>query len=133
MGNRKGCGILGGNLCRLTEEGGLSLRYSLEVQCALHMKYTWTLLSTKNLWTNFFRAKYFKKGHRVMSFSNSSGSHFWKSIFEVLDNVRLRVKVGSGSFWHNRWVSSGPLTMHARSDINHWLSSGLIILEIQTI
>ncbi|KAF5458696.1 hypothetical protein F2P56_022709 [Juglans regia] len=60
------------HLCKPTREGGLSLRNSLKVQRAFHMKFAWLLLSGYSLWINFFRAKYVKKGHVVLASNNSS-------------------------------------------------------------
>ncbi|KAF8405073.1 hypothetical protein HHK36_009970 [Tetracentron sinense] len=65
------------------------------------------------------KAKYVKKGHVALASDN--GSRFWKSVMgvlpEVLENVRLMVKEGKGSFWYDRWLSSGPLSPHPNVDI----------------
>ncbi|KAF8406683.1 hypothetical protein HHK36_008774 [Tetracentron sinense] len=107
------------HLCKPTNEGGLNLRNSLEVQRALHMKFAWRLMSGESLWNKFFQAKYVKKGHVALASDN--GSRFWKSVMgvlpEVLENVRLMVKEGKGSFWYDRWLSSGPLSLHPNVDI----------------
>ncbi|KAF8413601.1 hypothetical protein HHK36_001593 [Tetracentron sinense] len=107
------------HLCKPTNEGGLNLRNSLEVQRALHMKFVWHLMSGDSLWNKFFQAKYVKKGHVALASDNSS--RFWKSVMgvlpEVLENVRLMVKEGKGSFWYDRWLSSGPLSLHPNVDI----------------
>ncbi|KAF8365142.1 hypothetical protein HHK36_032850 [Tetracentron sinense] len=107
------------HLCKPTNEGGLNLRNSLEVQRALHMKFAWRLMSGDSLWNKFFQAKYVNKGHVALASDNDS--RFWKSVMgvlpEVLENVRLMVKEGKGSFWYDRWLSSGPLSLHPNVDI----------------
>lgn len=79
-------------LFKPTAERGLDLRDFKEVQHLLHMKFAYRLMSTKNLWTDFFRAKYLKDGHIALATAGSSGSHFWRSIIsnlpEVTDNVK---------------------------------------------
>ncbi|KAF8408105.1 hypothetical protein HHK36_007247 [Tetracentron sinense] len=67
----------------------------------------------------FSGAKYVKKGHVALASDN--GSRFWKSVMgvlpEVLENVRLMVKEGKRSFWYDRWLSSGPLSLYSNVDI----------------
>ncbi|KAG2685399.1 hypothetical protein I3760_10G124000 [Carya illinoinensis] len=86
------------------------------------MKFGWRLLASNNLWSLFFRAKYLKNSHLELAAVHPVGSRFWKWIMgvvpTVLENVRLKVKVGQRSFWFDQWMSSGPLYLHAQAVMN---------------
>ncbi|KAJ0086550.1 hypothetical protein Patl1_07518 [Pistacia atlantica] len=100
-------------ICKPYKEGGLGIRNFHEVQRALHMKFAWRLVTVDNLWTKFFRAKYVKHGHIFLAETRRNASRFWKSIMkvfpEVAENVLVKVREGSSSFWFDRWLASGPL------------------------
>ncbi|KAJ0094336.1 hypothetical protein Patl1_15029 [Pistacia atlantica] len=100
-------------ICKPYKEGGLGIRNFHEVQRALHMKFAWRLVTVDNLWTKFFRAKYVKQGHIFLAETRRNASRFWKSIMkvfpEVAENVLVKVREGSSSFWFDRWLASGPL------------------------
>lgn len=73
--------------------GWLGLRDLKEVQRSLHMKFAYRLMTSKNLWTDFFRAKYLKNGHIMLNVGRSYDSRFWRSVIsillEVMDNVEV--------------------------------------------
>ncbi|KAG2674106.1 hypothetical protein I3760_13G120400 [Carya illinoinensis] len=100
-------------ICKPYKEGGLGMRNFHEVQRSLHMKFAWRLLRIGSLWTKFFRVKYVKHSHIYLAEARSNSSRFWKSIMkvfpEVIENVIVKVREGSSSFWFDHWLASGPL------------------------
>lgn len=63
-------------MCLPIKEGGIGVRNLEEVQSSLFMKFGWNLLTTENLWTKFFKAKYVKLGHVALSIDDNKGSNF---------------------------------------------------------
>ncbi|KAG6673010.1 hypothetical protein I3842_16G088800 [Carya illinoinensis] len=95
------------------EEGGIGVRDISEVQRSLFMKFGWLLETQNFLWAKFFRAKYIKAGHAVLSLNCRSGSWFWKEVLvclpEILANSRWKAREGGISFWYDKFFESGPL------------------------
>ncbi|KAG6729530.1 hypothetical protein I3842_01G032600 [Carya illinoinensis] len=104
-------------VCKPTKEGGLGIRDFKKVQKSLQMKFAFRLIATNNLWTDFFRAKYSRNAHVLAHNKRPTDSRFWKSIIsvlpEVMDNVKVLVRGGNASFWFDRWLSSGLLSVGA--------------------
>lgn len=102
-------------LCKPTMEGGIGVRDFSEVQKAKHMKFAWRLLPMDNLWTRFFKAKYFRNRHVMEVYAKASYSRFWKSMVrvmpEVLENMHVWVREGNASFGFDKWLSWGPLAI----------------------
>ncbi|KAF5464238.1 hypothetical protein F2P56_014330, partial [Juglans regia] len=61
------------------------------------------------------RSKYLKDGHVSLAATNYRGSRLWRSILSMLPKVSKNVKVlvrgGNASFWYDRWLALGPLSV----------------------
>ncbi|KAG2685816.1 hypothetical protein I3760_10G143300 [Carya illinoinensis] len=70
----------------------------------------------------FFRAKYARDENLVMAASKETGSRLWKAMMqvflEVQENTRVRIKEGNVSFWHVKWLLSGPLSVQVQDIVN---------------
>ncbi|XP_035546552.1 uncharacterized protein LOC118348611 [Juglans regia] len=106
-------------------EGGLGMKDLKEVQKSLHMKFAFRILSSNNLWSDFFRAKYIRHSHFSTYKVKPTDSRFWRSIVkmlpEVMDNVNVLVRGGNASFWFDRWLASGPLSIRVEEITNNRL------------
>ncbi|TXG69366.1 hypothetical protein EZV62_004301 [Acer yangbiense] len=104
-----------GKVCKPTSEGGLGLRDLKDVQKSFLMKFAFRLLTSNNLWSDFFRAKYCRNDHILVRKGRPTDSRFWRSMVaiipEVVDNVKILVQGGNSSFWFDRWLASGPLSV----------------------
>ncbi|KAG2719727.1 hypothetical protein I3760_02G003400 [Carya illinoinensis] len=102
-------------LCQLVSKGGVGLRKLYEVQASLHMKLVWNLLQGNYIWLKFFLAKYVCQKH-ISIVDPLKGSKFWKMLLHNLPAVqkysKWNVREGKLSFWHDKWLSDGPLTDH---------------------
>ena len=65
-----------GNVCKPISEGGLGVRDFKEIQKSLYMKFAYQLLMVNNLWSEFFRAKYFKNKHITLHVQRLIDSQF---------------------------------------------------------
>ncbi|XP_040986544.1 uncharacterized protein LOC121234610 [Juglans microcarpa x Juglans regia] len=87
--------------------------------------FAFRILSSNNLWSDFFRAKYLRHGHFSTYKARPIDSRFWRSIVKmlpkVMDNVNVLVRGGNASFWFDRWLASGPLSIHVEDVINNGL------------
>ncbi|KAG6624731.1 hypothetical protein CIPAW_16G048000 [Carya illinoinensis] len=87
----------------------------MEVLKSLHMKLAYRLLTSTNLWPDFFRAKYCKNDHVLACKEGPIDSRFWRSMVaiipKVMENVKILVRGGNSSFWFDRWLVSGPLSV----------------------
>ncbi|KAG2705714.1 hypothetical protein I3760_05G069400 [Carya illinoinensis] len=103
------------HICKPIQEGGIGIRDFGDIQKALHMKFTWKLLSGNSLWADFFRGKYVRGKHLSLVDSNK-GTRFWKaigkSIPDILNNSQWLVRDGNISFWYDTWDDDGPLHDH---------------------
>ncbi|KAG2674096.1 hypothetical protein I3760_13G119500 [Carya illinoinensis] len=99
-------------ICRPTEESGLGIRDFGDIQWALHMKLAWHMISGHSLWAEFFRNKSVRGNHLYILAPNK-GTRFWRSIVksipDVLNNSKWRVREGNLSFWYDNWEECGPL------------------------
>lgn len=84
-----------------------------EVQRSFFMKFGWKILTQRSLWARFFRAKYVKNGHIVLSLECKPGLKFWRGIVEglsdLLQNSKWKVREGKVSLWFDKFLNSGPL------------------------
>lgn len=100
----------------------MALRDLREVQKFLHMKFPYRMLTSGNLWVDFFQEKYLKDRHFLEYVHRHSESRFWKSIMgsllEVMENVQVMLRGGNSSFWFDRRLSSSPLAVTV-SDIRN--------------
>ncbi|XP_042980144.1 uncharacterized protein LOC122310314 [Carya illinoinensis] len=101
------------DLCRPVSEGGVGLRKLQEVHTSLHMKLVWNLLHGTSMWSKFFLAKYVRQKH-ISIVDPLKGSKFWKTLLQNLPEVqkysKWQVRDGQLSFWHDKWLSDGPLS-----------------------
>ncbi|TXG59223.1 hypothetical protein EZV62_013796 [Acer yangbiense] len=85
-----------GKVCKPTSKGGLGLRDLKDVQKSLLMKFAFRLLTSNNLWSDFFRAKYCRNDHILVRKGRPTDSRFWRSMVaiipEVVDNVKILVR-----------------------------------------
>ncbi|XP_035540358.1 uncharacterized protein LOC118344262 [Juglans regia] len=112
-------------ICVPTKDGGLGMKDLKEVQKSLHMKFAFRILSSNNLWSDFFRAKYIRHSHFSTYKVKPTDSRFWRSLVkvlpEVMDNVKVLVRGGNASFWFDRWLASGPLSIRVDEITNNRL------------
>ncbi|KAG6624967.1 hypothetical protein CIPAW_16G063000 [Carya illinoinensis] len=105
-----------GKVCKPTSEGGLGVRDIKDVQKSLHMKLAFRLLTSNNLWADLFRAKYCRNDHVLAQKERPTNSRFWRSMMaiipEVMENVKISVRGGNSSFWFDKWLASGPLSVN---------------------
>ncbi|KAG2411216.1 hypothetical protein I3760_Q020700 [Carya illinoinensis] len=110
-GKRKWC--YWDKVCKPVSECGVGVRDLAKVQKSFHMKFAWRLMAVDNLWTRFFKAKYFRHGHMAVVTPSQNDSRFWKLVLkvfpEVYENMYVKIREGKASFWFDRWLSSGPL------------------------
>uniref|UniRef100_A0A803Q1M2 Reverse transcriptase domain-containing protein n=1 Tax=Cannabis sativa TaxID=3483 RepID=A0A803Q1M2_CANSA len=99
------------SICVPRKWGGLSFKKFEEFNLALVSKLGWKLASrTNSLWCQFFRDKYFKRGHTFWTthFRNSM-SFGAKGILSIRDLIHneARYLMGNGlsiDIWHSPWV-----------------------------
>ncbi|XP_019226880.1 PREDICTED: uncharacterized protein LOC109208254 [Nicotiana attenuata] len=100
------------NLCLPKEEGGVGFRSLIDVSKALFAKLWWRYRTTKSLWSNFMRNKYFKKElPTVVQFRK--GSHIWRKMLEAREKVEHEIlwemNRGSTNVWYENWTGLGAL------------------------
>ena len=100
------------NICKPVEEGGLGLRNLDDMQKALHMRFAWNLIQGKSLWARFFKEKYVGSSPWSL-LDTKKGTRFWKmivkSIPNILNNSKWRIRDGNILFWYDKWREDGPL------------------------
>ncbi|KAK4833981.1 hypothetical protein QYF36_014386 [Acer negundo] len=66
--------------------------------------------------------EYIKDSHFSLATVNHRGSRFWKSILSVFpkvyENVKVLVQGGNASFWYDRWLASGLLSVQVEEITN---------------
>ncbi|KAK0581732.1 hypothetical protein LWI29_017271 [Acer saccharum] len=64
---------------------------------------------------DFFKAKYCRHDHILVRKGRPTDSRFWRSMVaiipEVVDNIKILVRGGNSSFWFDRWLASGLLSV----------------------
>ncbi|KAK0580059.1 hypothetical protein LWI29_035797 [Acer saccharum] len=69
----------------------------------------------KKMIGDFFKAKYCRHDHILVRKGRPTDSRFWRSMVaiipEVVDNIKILVRGGNSSFWFDRWLASGPLSV----------------------
>ncbi|XP_043689263.1 uncharacterized protein LOC122640174 [Telopea speciosissima] len=102
--------------CRPLQEGGLGVRLLEDVGLSLRLKGLWKVFTEDSLWSEFFRAKYFRNSHVVLAGVQGVGSKVWRSTLAFKEFLLNRSKwlLGSSniSFWLGNWTGAGPLLDH---------------------
>lgn len=101
------------SLCSTLEEGGIGISSLAEVCAAARLKLLWMLHTKHNLWTNYFKCRYFKEASVSQVHLSRASSSQWKSLYNYRDlfiaSSRWIVGQGNLSFWYDNWTGQGRL------------------------
>jgi hypothetical protein len=101
-------------LCRPKDQGGLEiLNLQLQNKCLL-AKWLVNLLNTDGTWQSLLRNKYLRTKTLTQVSSKPNGSHFWRGLMRIKDEVLSHgsfvIKDGTNTrFWDDTWIGDKPL------------------------
>ncbi|KAH9793075.1 putative ribonuclease H protein [Citrus sinensis] len=113
------------DICKPKSAGGLGFKSLAIMNCALHMKIAWGLISSPNsLWVQVIVCKYgVDIRNPPLMLPTRYGSHLWKSIGNVWSDVLAsrRWCLGDGQsvwFWWDLWVTRDvPLAAYTTNNL----------------
>ncbi|XP_073360357.1 uncharacterized protein [Aegilops tauschii subsp. strangulata] len=77
---------------RILDRGGLGIPASRRMNVVLMLRWVWRILrGDGGLWLQLIESKYLQ-GQPLLACSHSAGSHFWKSVQAIKDEIRLGLR-----------------------------------------